>query len=167
MADHYLVEKVISWLSNWDSNAAPQPVFIDRDDADSTSFNDRRVPYDLTDSHVISVSSSPDKTTTPVGTEYDHRVEDGVNCRIEAAHRDATDFPGDSVSAGVSGAVEFQDIIDEAERLILTERSSYPTVNDISYHTVVVENQQNLSSDDKDYFRYDFDVFFRGYSDLP
>ena len=167
MADHQLVEQVISWLGNWDQNNVQQPVFVDRDDAESASFNGRRVSFDLTEDNVISVASTPERITTPIGTEYDHRVEDGVNVRIEAAHADAADFPGGSVTAGVRDSVTFQAIVDEAKRVILAERTSYPTVNDVDYHTVAINNESNRAARAKDYFRYDFDVIFRGYETLP
>lgn len=158
MADHALVEQVLTWLGNWNSTNADQPVFIDRDDAESASFNDRQVAYDLTDNNAISVASSPDRDTEPIGTGYDHRIVDGVNLRIEGAHTDQWGH--------VADADEFQDIIDEAERVILTERTSFPTVNGIDYHSVILRNGTNLSADEKDYFRYDVDVVFEGYEDL-
>jgi len=166
MADHLLVEQVLSWLGNWNQSNAPQPVFVDRDDAESASFNGRRVSFDLTEDNVISVASTPERITTPIGTEYDHRVEDGVNVRVEAAHVDAADFPGDSISAGVSGGVAFQSIVDEAKRTVLAERTSYPTVNGVDYHTVVIENETSDVAQHKDYYRAEFDVIFRGYETL-
>lgn len=159
MADHLLVEQVISYLSGWNQTNAPQPVFIDRDDSESAAFNGRRVAFDLTESHVASVASTPDRQVTPIGTEYDHRVEDGVNVRLEGAHVDQY--------GTISGATDWQAIVDEALRLVLRERTTYPTVNGVDYHTVVIESQQNLSANYKDYFRYDFDVIFRGYETLP
>ncbi|MEF8887336.1 MAG: hypothetical protein V5A30_05970 [Haloarculaceae archaeon] len=167
MADHSLVETVLNWLGNWDETNAPQPVLIDRDDAESTSFAGRRVSWDLTEDNVLSVASTPERQTEAIGTEYDHRVEDAVSVRIEAAHEDAADFPGDSISAGVSDSAAFQAIVDEAKRTILAERTSYPTVNGVDYHTVLLEGQQNLAAEHKDYYRYDVDVVFRGYETLP
>jgi hypothetical protein len=160
VADHALVEQVLTWLdSNWSSTNAPKPVLIDRDDAESASFAGRRVAYDLTDDNVISVGASPDRLTQPVGTEYDHRVEDGANLRIEAAHADEY--------GEVTGADEFQSIVDEARRAILTERTSQPTAGGTDYHTVLVDGGRNRAPSAKDYYRYDFDVLFVGYEDLP
>jgi hypothetical protein len=167
MADHLLVETVLNWLGNWDGTNAPQPTLIDRDDAESTSFAGRRVAWDLTEDNVLSVASTPERQTEAIGTEYDHRVEDAVSVRIEAAHQDAADFPGDSIAAGVSDSVAFQAIVDEAKRTILTERTSFPSANGVDYHTVLLEGEQNLAAEQKDYYRYDFDVVFRGYETLP
>lgn len=158
MADHELVEQVLTWLNNWNTANAAKPTIIDRDNSDSASFNERKVAYDLTDNHAISVSSSPSRTTTAIGTGYDHRVTDAVNCRIEGAHTDQW--------GTIADASAFQTIIDEAERVILTERTSFPTVNGIDYHSVILRNGTNLSADEKDYFRYDVDVVFEGYEDL-
>jgi hypothetical protein len=158
MADHQLVEQVLVWLGNWSSPPA-QPTLIDRDDSESSSFSGRKVGFDLTDNHAASVASTPDRVTTPIGTEYDHRVEDAVNVRLEGAHTDQF--------GTISDAVSWQDIIDEAERVILDERDSYPTVNGVDYHTVEIDNASNLSATAKDYFGYEFDVVFTGYDELP
>jgi len=160
MADHQLVETVLSWLAGWNSTNAPEPALVDRDDAESSSWNNRQITDDLDDQHVAGVASTPDRITTPIGTEYDHRVEDGVSVRIEGAR-------GGDEWGTIADADEFQSIIDEAKRLVLAERTSYPTVNGVNYHTVVLENEQNLSTDHADYFRYDFDVIFRGFEELP
>jgi hypothetical protein len=159
MADHALVEQVLTWLGNWDTTNADKPALIDRDDAESASFAGRRVSYDLTDNHAVSVASTPERQTTAIGTEYDHRVEDAVNVRLEGAHTDEFGTIADSS--------EWQAIVDEVERVILTERTSYPTVNGVDYHTVLLENGQNLAAETKDYYRYDVDVVFRGYDELP
>lgn len=158
MADHYLAEKVLTWLGNWSAPPA-QPTLIDRDDSESASFSGRRVSYDLTDNHAASVASTPDRITDPIGTEYDHRVEDAVNVRLEGAHTDEY--------GTISDAGTWQDIVDEAKRTTLANRTSFPTVNGIDYHTVFIDNEANVSASQKDYFRYEFDVVFRGFDDLP
>jgi len=159
MADHLLVETVLSWLGNWDQNNAPQPVLIDRDDAESSSFSDRQVSFDLTENHAAGVASTPERDATPIGTGYDNRVEDAVSVRIEGAHTDQF--------GTISDAGQFQDIVDEAKRVILAERTSFPTVNGVDYHSVLIQNESNVAANQKDYYRYDFDVIFRGYENLP
>jgi hypothetical protein len=160
MADHALVEQVLTWLNNWDQNNAPQPTFIDRDDATSAGFNGRRVSYDLTDNHAVSVASSPERQTTAIGTEYDHRVEDAVNVRLEGAHTDE--------HGTIADAQEWQSIAAEAKRVTVEEeRTSYPTVNGVDYHTVLLGDESNPSANYKDYYRYEFDILFRGYEELP
>lgn len=159
MADHALVEQVLSWLGNWGQNNAPQPTFIDRDDATSAGFNGRRVSYDLTDSHVVSVASSPERQTTAIGTEYDHRVEDAVNVRLEGAHTDE--------HGTIADAQEWQAIVAEAKRVIMVERTSYPRVNGVDYNSVLLGTENSRSANYKDYYRYEFDILFRGYEELP
>lgn len=159
MADHALVEQVLAWLDNWDTSNADKPTLIDRDDAESVSFAGRQVSYDLTDNHAVSAASTPDRQTEPIGTEYDHRVEDAVSLRLEGAHADE--------HGTIASAQEWQAIVNEAKRVILTERTSYPTLNGTDYHTVRIKNEQNLAAETKDYYRYDVDVVFRGYDDLP
>jgi hypothetical protein len=138
MADHGLVKQVIDWLGDWDTRRADKPVIIDRDDAASTSFQGRRVSYDLTDSHVVSVASSPERQTTAIGTEYDHRVEDAVNVRFEGAHTDE--------HGTIADAQEWQVVVAEAKRVIMVERTSYPTVNGVDYHTVLLGDESNQSA---------------------
>lgn len=159
MADHALVETVLSWLDNWDETNAPKPTLIDRDDAESESWQGRKVSYDLTRNHAASVASTPDRITTPVGTNYDHRVEDGVNVRLEGAHTDehGTIADGDA----------WQAVVDEARRLVLAERITFPTVNGVDYHSVLIDNEANRSAQHKDYFAAEFDVVFRGFEELP
>jgi len=160
MADHALVEHVLGWLENWNTNNAAKPTLIDRDDSTSAAFAGRRVSHDLTDNHAVSVASSPDRQTTAIGTEYDHRVEDGVNVRLEGAHVDEHGTIADSQ--------EWQSIAAEAKRATIgEERTSFPTVNGVDYHTVLLGDENNRSANYKDYYRYDFDILFRGYDELP
>jgi len=159
MADHGLVEQVIDWLGDWDTRRADKPVIIDRDDAASTSFRGRRVSYDLTDSHVVSVASSPERQTTAIGTEYDHRVEDAVNVRLEGAHTDE--------HGTIADAQEWQAVVAEAKRVIMVERTSYPRVNGVDYNSVLLGTENSRSANYKDYYRYEFDILFRGYAELP
>ena len=172
MADHELVDITIGFLrDNWGYGASPygygsygsvpQPVIIDRDDAESQDFLGRKVQWDLADDNAISVSASPDRVTEPMGTGYNYKVEDGVNIRIEAAHEDHWGH--------VADADEFEALVGTAEAAILVEREfPYPNPDGKAhYHTLVTRNATNRSSDEKDYFRYDFDVFFRGYEELP
>jgi len=118
------------------------------------------VSYDLTDNHAVSVASSPDRQTTAIGIEYDHRVEDGVNVRLEGAHVDERGTIADSQ--------EWRTVVREAKRVtVREERTSYPTVNGVDYVTVLLGDETNRSSNYKDYYRYDFDILFRGYDELP
>jgi len=159
MADHALVEHVLGWLENWNTSNAPRPTLIDRDDATSAAFAGRRVSHDLTDNHVVSVASSPTRQTTAIGTEYDHRVEDGVNVRVEGAHIDE--------HGTIAGSQEWQTVVAEAKRVTIgEERASFPTVNGVDYHTVLLGDENNRSPNYKDYYRYDFDIVFRGYDEL-
>jgi hypothetical protein len=160
MADHALVKHVLGWLENWNTNNAAKPTLIDRDDATSPAFNGRRVRQVLSDNHAVSVASSPERQTTAIGTGYDHRVEDAVNVRLEGAHVDEHGTIADSE--------EWGDIIAEAKRVTIGEqRTSFPAVNGVDYHTVLLGDENNRTVDYKDAFWYDFDILFRGYDDLP
>jgi len=160
MADHALVEHVLGWLGDWDTSNAPRPTLIDRDDATSPAFQGRRLSYDPTENHAVSVASSPERQTTVIGTNPDHRVEDGVNVRLEAAHVDEHGTIADSQ--------EWQSIVDEAKRVtVKQEQTSYPTVNGVDYHTVLLGEENNLTPNTKDGYRYEFDILFRGYDELP
>lgn len=186
MADHDLVQRTLDFLANnWNEDKTfgrnnQLPVVVDRDDAEvyeitssgtqkvgdaevGVSFLQREVAYDLTDNNAISVGSDPSRTEDVVGTEYDYDVEDGVTVRVEAA----TDQGGRY--GHVEDAGEFQTLYREARRAILVERT-WPYRNpsgDIHWRDLRTANTTSGSIQHADYYRYEFDVLFRGYEELP
>ena len=185
MADHALVEWTIETLAdNWNANNYPgsydggKPVLIDQDEStvyeitdagtaevgDATvgvTFQDRSVSYDLTENNAVTIGSQPDRLTTPVGTEFDFDVEDGVSIKVEGAHED--EF------GKISSSEEFTTLWKEVRRALLVERQwpGRDPIGGTHYHTLTTESERNGSSSNKDYFLYQFDLMFRGYEDLP
>jgi hypothetical protein len=158
MGDHYLVEKTQSWLGDWNDTEVPMPDLVDRDDAQSDQFLGRQVAGDLKHNAILSISSSYEPQETPIGTEYNLRVRDGVNVRLEGAHVEQR--------GTITDGTMFSDMVDEAKRLIRNHKHPEETINGRYYHTVVILNQVPRLHNHKDYYRYDFDVEFRGYENL-
>lgn len=156
------VQTTLDFLDNWDTGRySPQPELIDDENSEYYSSQHSRTgervqSHDLTSGNAISVGSQPTTTQTAVGTEYDHRVRAGVGVTIEAAHED--------VRGDVTGASDFKNLVGEARRLILAERT-FPIPSE-NIHTLFIEEEDNLSAGDRDYFRYEFDVWYEGYEEL-
>ena len=104
------------------------------------------------------------RTPTPIGTEYDHAVETVVGVRVEGLHADEW---GKIDPSGQEG-IDFTELVGRCRNALLAERV-FPNVTgaDATYHTLRITNEAPQSANYRDYYRYDFDVVFRGYEDLP
>jgi len=176
MADHHFVELAVNWLNNeWDTANYPgsysgsTPAIVDGDDAESTSWNGRKVAYDLSKNNAVIVSSSPARQQDIIGTEFDYRFDDGVSIRVVAAHDDQVNYPNDSDSPGVTGSAEFRALYQEVRR-ILHNHWKWPDRNqsgDQHTDTLWIEDETNLSPQYKDLFEYDITASVRGFEELP
>lgn len=123
----------------------------------------RKQSVDLTRHTTVSVSSSPDRDEQPVGTEYDLRVEDGVNILIEGAHEDEFGQAGTSE--------DFQRLVNEIRRVVLAQRTTPPgsrATRGADFCSAVPLNAGRPPDNGQtDYFAYTFDLQFRGYESLP
>lgn len=137
---------------------------IDRDNADNVDADTHGISEDLTRTNVVSaalVSIDP----TPIGTEYDHRIQAVVGVRIEGAHH--SEF-GHIDPDDVDG-VPWDELRDTVREAILEERE-YPPVSgrsDTTYTHILELNPNDSSSEYADYYRFDADYAFVGYEDLP
>lgn len=146
-------------------------VRIDRDEptlyeggGDLASASSRRTKsVDLDEPAAVSASFSG-RDTTAIGTEYDHDVEATVDLRLEAVH--ASEY-GAIDPDGVDG-VPFDELRERVRTALLAERT-FPSVgrNGTSYTHLRLENEADVSGDEGDYFRYNLDVVFEGYEELP
>jgi hypothetical protein len=166
-----MVQDEVTWVletvqSNWPGTAFPDDMArINRDEPEILETGDRTRSLELEEWNAIGASLA-DRPSDPVGTEYDKRVETTVSCRLEALHADEWGH--------VNSATHFERLVRYAQHALDVERS-YPTVDDVdadgigsvAYHTLINENETDLSEDDKDYFRRDWDVRLVGYSSLP
>lgn len=137
---------------------------INRDEPEILETGERSRSLELSNWNAVGASLAT-RSTTPRGTEYDHNVETVVSIRVEGLHG--------SEWGQIESAAAFAGLVKRIKWAILSERS-YPDVmpdaDDIGwvcYQDLRVENDQDLSSDDKNYFRRDFDVRLTGVEELP
>lgn len=167
MADHRLVEDVLAALENdWPESIFPTgeratepPALIDGDDSRvvaGTGIMSRSQTFDRTRNNSITVSSDVERSQSPIDTDYDHQVEDGAAVEINALH--------ESEAGWISGASEFQALVQAARAAILANRQ-WPLPN-LGYHTLTIEFETSDSSNKKDAYRHVFDVTYDGYEDL-
>ena len=154
-----LVQYVLNIIDgNWQlANYDPMPVRIHRDDSVRLDTGERTREFDLTEANAVGVSSAPETTNTPIGTEFDYAVRGGVSVRVEGAHH----FTG----GHITDSRDFDALVSEVKRTIHLNRE-WPLPGE-GFHTLYIDNENNASADYRDYYRYDFDIWFRGYTNLP
>jgi hypothetical protein len=149
--------------AEWDTDSyRPRPVLIDQRDTARDSDGVRAEGGDLAANSIVSVGSQPTVTNTPVGTEFDLRYLDGINVRIEGVHESEA-FPDEA--GGVAGAAEFGALVNEVRRVINANRIR-PTSDPRVFRAVIAE-ENDRSVGERDYFRVDLTVNFRGHEELP
>lgn len=147
---------------NWNTTTySPHPTLIDGDEMRDNSDDSRARAVDVVNTNVITVDSSPAGTNEPIGTDYDHRIRRGVGVSIEGYHQDG--------GGQITDKDDFDNLVSEARKAILTERT-FPS-NTTGIKDLMIEEENDLSPpsdpNDADYFRYTFDVWFEGYENLP
>lgn len=136
---------------------------IDRDDSDILERGIHRASDDLNRSVYVGAGLAT-RTTSPIGTEYDHDLQTAVGVRIEAAHHSEW---GKVDPSGDNG-VPFDEIVQGVRAAILQEREfPSPERGNTEYTHLALANDQDRSADYADYYRYDFDVLFEGFETLP
>jgi len=118
---------------------------------------------DLTDTNVVSIAPA-EETSTPIGTEYDHRVERTVGVRIEAVHHSQWGYIDPHGEQGLPwGALK------RCVRRAILRARTYPATGtpDISYTHLRLANETDQSANYGDYYRADLDVVFDGFETLP
>lgn len=151
--------------SNYGTPLADVPLErIDRDASEILEQDVHTVTAELRGSNYVGATLA-DRTTDAIGTEYDHDVQAVVGVRIEGLHHSKWGH----VDADGSDGVPWDDLVQTIRRAILQERT-FPSVSDrpnTTYTDLRTANDQDLSSNYADYYRYDFDVLFNGFEDLP
>jgi hypothetical protein len=157
----------VNWPDSWPADGDGDPVLarINRDEPEILETGQRKRSLELKRWSAIGASLA-DRTSELVGAEYDKRVETTISCRLEALT--AAEY------GHVDSTTDFERLVRYAQHALDVERS-YPTVDDVggndigsvAYHTLVVENETDLSEENMDYFRRDWDVRLIGYASLP
>jgi hypothetical protein len=150
---------------NWDlGNFSPHPTLIDGDEESyfDGGIQGRASDADATTDLLITVDNAPTGTNEPIGTEFQFRIFRGVRVVIEAYHEDGA-TQGDQVA----DKDEFDSMVGEARRAILNERSFPVSGAGFNMTDLRIENEADGSPTDGDahYFRYEFEVWFRGFED--
>ncbi len=135
---------------------------------------------ELTRANFVGVASA-DKSSTPIGTEFDLDVERVVSVRVEGlgygdehGHIDPSGYGdggyGDG-GYGVNNGVRFDDdtgLVADLQSALWAERE-WPDVprDGTTYTHLMLRNYGFRSVEYEDYYRYDFDVVFDGFEELP
>jgi len=140
----------------------PPLTLVDRDNAQDEA-GERGVTEDLQDTNVMSLASA-DESTTPIGTEYDHKLETVVGARLEGAH--ASEW-GHIDPDGQDGA-PWHSLKRVMRRAILRART-FPDSDrpNVSFTDLQLQNSTDQSRNYADYYRWDVDVVFNGFEKLP
>ncbi|ELZ05377.1 hypothetical protein [Natrialba aegyptia] len=167
----WLLETIkTNWPGTWpvDENGDPVQARIHRDDPEVLETGERTKERELTKWNAIGASLES-RSPEPVGDEYNFRVETTVSIRFEGTTSQ------DGEWGHIDSADHFEQLVRYAQHAIAVERS-YPTVEDVdddpigsvAYHTISPpENETDLSADDRDYFRRDWEHRFIGYANQP
>jgi len=167
-----MVQDEVGWLletikANWPGASFPDTLArIDRDEPKILETGERTRSLELEEWNAIGASRT-NREATPVGSEYDYRVETTISLRLEGLHADEW--------GNVASSADFEQLVRYVQHAVSVERS-YPTVEDVdqdgigsvAYHTISPpENETDLSADDRDYFRRDWEYRFIGYANQP
>ncbi|WP_049979363.1 hypothetical protein [Halolamina rubra] len=124
--------------------------------------------------------SHADTSTSPIGTEFDLEVERIVSVRVEGLHHsewghvDPAGYGGGGYGAGGYGVnlgARFDDatgLVADLQAALWTERQ-WPNVprDGTEYTHLLVRDYGPRLDEYGDYYRYDFEVLFDGFEDLP
>ncbi|MDF9748363.1 hypothetical protein [Natrinema salsiterrestre] len=167
----WLLEAIkTNWPAAWptDENGDPVQARIHRNEPEVLETGERTLERELTKWNAIGATLN-NREPTPVGDEYNHRVETTVSIRFEGMTSQSGEF------GHIDSSDHFEKLVRYAQHAIAQERS-YPTVEDVdddpigsvAYHTISPpENEEDLSVEDEDYFRRDWEHRFIGYANQP
>ena len=168
MAD--LVKQILIWLHyEWDVDVADRPVLIHGDDAaiySATNVGDatvgdpvgvaedhRTVDFDLTRGNVVTVSSSSSSNDPVVGGDGTaYHEEPLLSIDLEGVHEDEWGH--------VANSTELRRLKDEIKH-ILDNHRSHPLPGE-GLRALVIDRDENLSSNFADYYHWTFDLRFVG-----
>lgn len=155
------VEWVLAQLKSVvDAQPADHPLKrVNRNDSDTLDGNIHDRTGNLRVANYVGVGGG-DRSSTPVGTEYDRRLETTVGVRIEGMHHHERGH----IDPDGTNAVAFDTLVHDV-RDAIDAGLEFPSVgaSNINYHTAYIENETNRSSNYADFYEYRFDVRFVGY----
>lgn len=140
----------------------PPLTLVDRNNARDEA-DQRGVTEDLQDTNVVSIASV-DEATTPIGTEYDHDIEHVAGVRIEGLHESEWGHIDPDADAGAAW-----DSLSRFVRRAILRARTFPKAKrpNVDYTDLRLSNHAPQSQDYADYYRYDVDVIFDGFEELP
>lgn len=164
-----LTNEVLTYLDvpanggNWNtSNFSPHPTLIDGDEESyfDNGIQGRASDADAVTDRLITVDNAPTGTNEPIGTEYQYRVFRGVRVTLEGYHEDG--------GGQFADKDEFDSMVAESRRAIHEERSFPVSGTGFNMTDLRIENEADGSPTDGDahYFRYEYEVWFRGFESL-
>jgi len=161
-----VVDSVAADYSITNQDGTTDPVSLDRIDRDDSKIlegNIRDRAAELQQGCYVGVTLA-DRSTEPAGTTYENRIETIVGVRVEGLHHDEY---GHVDSDGTDG-VPFDELVGRLRRAALADRC-YPDVGraNTTYQTLFIQNEAPDLAAYSDYYRYDFEIRFKGYEDLP
>ena len=158
--------------ANWSvGNYADIPLErIDRDEKELLDGSTTEHETALKSNNYVGATLA-DSAPEPIGTEYDHEAERVVAVRIEGLDEQKYGYVDTDASLPPStpgDPVPWSDLVSEIRRAILTDRT-FPAAGDSNtdFTDVTITNENPRSSEYDVYYRYDFELLFSGYEDLP
>jgi hypothetical protein len=143
---------------------------VDRDESQLLDKGVRRLSGDLQDTNFVGATLA-DRDTTPIGTEYDHKTEAVVGVRILGMHKSEFGKVAPDASLPPTTAndlVPWEELVSEIRKAILRDRTFPDAGNaETDYTDVQIANPTPDAAAYGNFYRYDFDLLFRGYESLP
>ena len=99
-----------------------------------------------------------------MGTEFDARTDQVFSLRLEGLHW----LEGGHIDPEDENGVDFEALLGDIKDAIWDDRH-HPDIaaSDIAHYDLMVMNEDDQSADYRDFFRYEFDIVFRGKQALP
>ena len=149
----------VTWPDDLARRNRDDSVTLDKPDAPV-----RENGVELTEYNVVGVSTG-DKNRELLGTKPQYDVETTLDVRIEAIN--------ESEFGRIADDDAFKTLVAYIQHAI-NQELTYPAVDTgdedigrVVYKDLGIIDEQNLSSDDRDFYRRDFSVRLRGFQDTP
>lgn len=172
---HPAVQFVLDKIKNNWSAGSYSDIPLERVDGDNNQHLDadiRKSTQELRLNNFVEAAYT-DRTSSPIGTEYDLDVESVVRVRIAGLHHTEYGYvnPSNSLPPATAGdPVPFNDddgLVAEIKDTLHAERSFPSATSRVDETDLVIENTPGpLSYEYGDYYLYEFEVGINGYEDL-
>ena len=153
-----LVEDVLGYIDdNWPDGSLPSTVrLVNRADSEFFDRPIRDKKADLQEATHIGVGSGA-RPRSPIGTSFAYIYEPVVSVRIAGLHEDEFGHVADHAA--------FRDLVHNVFDAVDAEETYPATTARGEFHTVLIQNEEDLSDDLGDYYLTTFDLQFRGYTE--